>query len=66
MGAYVSPEMMEVEYTLRQKLPQNVYTWTSRDPCVDGGQGINCYVDVALSTMRRIKPDINIVKRSFV
>lgn len=43
VGAYVSPEMAQVEYSLRNEIQGLPYTWTSRGPTSDGDWGVDIF-----------------------
>nr|AYV89095.1 tripeptidyl-peptidase II [Tetranychus truncatus] len=54
IGAYVSPEMMEAEYSTREKIPGRILTFSSKDPNIEGGNSISvCAPGAAIASVSR-------------
>lgn len=52
VGAYVSPPMMDTEYTMDHQTVGTCYTWSSRGPTFDGDLGVNvCAPGGAITTV---------------
>lgn len=50
VGAYVSREMAEAQYALRDQAGNSAYTWSSRGPSIDGDKGVTIFAPGAAIT----------------